>query len=94
MKGVPVDWNETAKRLVKGLLTMRFMSNSTKDLQHNGERGHNEFCANVRNSEVEDSVGVRAVRRSCPLLTNSIGVKGFVLALSYVITHALYSYAY
>lgn len=65
-----------AKRLVKGLLTMRFMSNSTKDLQHNGERGHNEFRANVTSSEVEESVGVSAVRHSCPVLTNSIGVKG------------------
>lgn len=70
-----------AKRLVKGLLTKRFMSNSTKDLQHNGERGHNEFCANVRSSETEDSVRVSCVRHTCPVLTNSIGVKGVHISL-------------
>lgn len=70
-----------AKRLVKGLLMMRFMSNSTKDLNHNGEKGHNEFCANVRSSEIEDSVRVSAVRHSCPVLTNSIGVRGFHVSL-------------
>lgn len=60
---------------------MRFKSNSTKDLQLSGERGHNEFCANVRSSEAEDSVQVSAVRHSCPVLTNSIGVKGIHVSL-------------